>query len=46
MNRSEKIRRIIFIFLAALASGYFIYTGFSLLFEESDTPPALIEAAE
>lgn len=46
MNRSEKIKRIVFIFLAALASGYFMYTGFSLLYEESDTPQAVTEAAE
>jgi hypothetical protein len=46
MNRSEKIRRIIFIFLAALASGYFIYTGFSLLFEEGEASPSVTEVAE
>jgi hypothetical protein len=45
MNRSEKIKRIIFIFLAAIASGYFMYSGFSLLFEEGETPPAVTKAA-
>jgi len=31
MNKNEKIKRIIFIFLGALASGYFMYSGFTLL---------------
>jgi hypothetical protein len=42
MNRSEKIKRIIFIFLAALASGYFMYSGFSLLFEEEETNTTVV----
>lgn len=42
MNRSEKIKRIVFIFLAALASGYFMYSGFSLLFEEEETNTTVI----
>ena len=45
MNRSDQIKRIIFIFFAALASGYFMYSGFSLLFEEGDTPPAVTTVA-
>jgi len=46
MNRSDNIKRIIFIILAALASGYFMYTGFSLLYEEGETTPAVKEAGE
>jgi hypothetical protein len=46
MNRSDKIKRIIFIILAALASGYFMYTGFSLLYEEGEATPAVKEAVE
>ena len=34
MNRTDKIKRITLIFLGALASGYFMYTGFSLLMTE------------
>ncbi|MEN8146081.1 MAG: hypothetical protein ABFR02_00515 [Campylobacterota bacterium] len=34
MNRSDKIKRITLIFLGALASGYFMYSGFSLLMTE------------
>jgi len=37
MNQNEKIKRIVLIFLGALASGYFMYSGFSLLFVEEDT---------
>ena len=37
MNRSDKIKRITLIFLGALASGYFMYTGFSLLMTEEST---------
>jgi len=37
MNRTDKIKRITLIFLAALASGYFMYSGFSLLFNESES---------
>ena len=46
MNRSDRTRRIIFIILAALASGYFMYSGFSLLYEEGETTPAVTESAE
>ncbi len=46
MNRSEKIKRIVVIVLFAAASGYFMYSGFSLLFEEGDTQPALTEAVK
>ena len=38
MNRSDKIKRITLIILAALASGYFMYTGFSLLMTEEKPP--------
>ena len=31
MNKNEKIKRIILVFLGALASGYFMYSGFTLL---------------
>ena len=34
MEKSEKIKRIIFIALAILASGYFMYSGFSILMTE------------
>jgi len=34
MNTTDKIKRIALIFLGALASGYFMYTGFSLLMTE------------
>ncbi len=37
MNRTDKIKRITLIFLAAIASGYFMYSGFSLLFNESES---------
>ena len=39
MNKTEKLQRIILIFLGALASGYFMYSGFSMLMHEdsSDT---------
>jgi hypothetical protein len=46
MNRSDRTKRIIFIILAALASGYFMYTGFSLLYEEGEKPPSVTESAE
>ncbi|WP_345976662.1 hypothetical protein [Sulfurimonas sp. HSL3-7] len=46
MNRSDRTKRIIFIILAALASGYFMYTGFSLLYEKGDTPSSVMESAE
>jgi len=46
MNRADRTKRIIFIILAALASGYFMYTGFSLLYEEGKETPAVKEAAE
>jgi len=46
MNRSDKIKRIIFIILAALASGYFMYSGFSLLYEEGEGTTAVKESAE
>jgi len=49
MNRLEKIKRIIFIVLAALASGYLMYSGFSLLMtEQQPTAPAqgAIEGSE
>jgi len=36
MNKNEKIKRIVLIFLGALASGYFMYSGFTLLM--SDEP--------
>ena len=36
MNKNEKMKRIIFIFLGSLASGYFMYSGFTLLM--SDEP--------
>ncbi|MGB5964544.1 MAG: hypothetical protein WBG65_03310 [Sulfurimonadaceae bacterium] len=39
MNRSDKIKRITLIFLAVLASGYFMYTGFSILMSEDETTP-------
>ena len=31
MDNNEKIKRIALIFLGALASGYFMYSGFTLL---------------
>ena len=34
MNRTDKIKRITLIFLGALVSGYFMYSGFSLLMTE------------
>jgi len=34
MNSNEKIKRIVLIFLGALASGYFMYTGFSILMND------------
>lgn len=37
MNRSEKIKKISLIVLMLVASGYFLYTGFSMLFQE-ETP--------
>ncbi len=37
MNRTDKIKRITLIFLAALASGYFMYSGFSILMSENET---------
>ena len=36
MNKTEKVQRIVLIFLAALTSGYFMYSGFSMLFDESE----------
>ena len=36
MNKNEKIKKVVFIFLGALASGYFMYSGFSILM--SDEP--------
>ncbi len=36
MNKNEKIKRIALIFLGALASGYFMYSGFTILM--SDEP--------
>ena len=36
MNRTDKIKRITLIFLGALASGYFMYTGFSILMSEDE----------
>ena len=41
MNRTDKIKRITLIFLAALASGYFMYMGFSILMSEDKTTPAV-----
>jgi len=35
MNKTEKIKRIVLIFLGALASGYFMYSGFSMLMNDS-----------
>lgn len=43
MNRSDRIRRIVLIFLAALASGYFMYSGFSLLFNEEETNTTIVQ---
>ena len=37
MNKSEKIKKIIYITLAALTSGYFLFTGFTLLISEDST---------
>ena len=34
MNKNEKIKRIVLIFLGALASGYFMYSGFTLLMND------------
>ena len=34
MNKTEKIQRIVLIFLGALASGYFMYSGFTLLMQD------------
>jgi len=34
MNKREKTQRVILIFLGALASGYFMYSGFSLLMHD------------
>ncbi len=34
MEKSEKIKRIVLIFIGALASGYFMYSGFSLLMHD------------
>ncbi len=42
MNRSDKIKRIALIVLAALASGYFLYSGFSILFNESDANATVV----
>jgi len=36
MNKNEKIKRVVLIFLGALASGYFMYSGFTILM--SDEP--------
>lgn len=37
MSKSEKIKKISLIVVMLAASGYFLYTGFSILFEE-ETP--------
>ncbi len=37
MNTTDKIKRITLIFLGALASGYFMYSGFSLLMTEESS---------
>ena len=34
MNKTEKIQRIVLIFLGVLASGYFMYSGFSMLMHD------------
>ncbi len=34
MNKTEKLQRIILILLGALASGYFMYSGFSMLMHD------------
>lgn len=34
MNKKEKLQRIVLIFLGALASGYFMYSGFTLLMQD------------
>ena len=37
MNKTEKIKRIVLIFLGALASGYFMYSGFSMLMHDDSS---------
>ncbi len=34
MNKNEKTKRIVLVFLGALASGYFMYSGFALLMHD------------
>ena len=34
MNKTEKIKRLVLVFLGALASGYFMYSGFSILMQD------------
>jgi len=37
MNTTEKIKRIVLVFLGALASGYFMYSGFSMLMHDESS---------
>jgi len=37
MSKSEKIKKILLIMVMLAASGYFLYSGFSILFEEESS---------
>jgi len=37
MNKAEKIKKIVFITFLLAASGFFIYNGFMMLFNENET---------
>ena len=44
MNRNEKIKRMVLIVIGALASGYFMYSGFSLLMQdEKGVTPSILK---
>jgi len=36
MNQTERIKKIAFIILLLSASGFFIYSGFTMLFNENE----------
>ncbi len=36
MNQTERIKKIVFIILLLAASGFFIYSGFTMLFNENE----------
>jgi len=47
MEKSEKIKRIVLIALAVLASGYFMYSGFSILMtEDTNTSSQTLEGVK